>query len=81
MINRFKDMAYGISADIEEAMMCLQDIRDAWHRGDEIRESLIDVANDDLKSAYKSALKIEAMMQQIIKFEEQSKEILDENNN
>lgn len=57
-----KDMAYDISASVEEALMCLEDIKDEWWQEKECNTSLISVAMDELKRAYIKARKLEDMI-------------------
>ena len=76
------DMAYNISASVEEVMFCIDDIKEYLEQEREIRTSTLSVMMDDLKSAYE-------MSEQLQKFTakigntliEISEECINENNN
>ena len=55
IIDILEDLSEDIYADVEEALLCLEDIEDEWHRGEEIDTSSISVMREDLNNALKEA--------------------------
>ena len=77
---KIKTMAYEIADGIDETKACLEDIRERWNRGEEIRESLFDVAIKDLNKAHHQAKIIEIAMKNLSKYLETVEEVLNDAN-
>lgn len=80
LTEKLKEYAYNISADIEESMMCLNDIEKHWERGEEIRESEIELCRDELRKAYHTAKTIEITMKGMSEYLKTISEVLNDRN-
>lgn len=65
LIEKIGQMAYEIADGIEETSGCLAEIRERWNREEEVRDSLIEVALDNLKQAHHQAVTIEIAMKRL----------------
>lgn len=80
LIEKLKQMAYEIADGIDETKACLEDIKERWNRGEEIRGSLFDVAIKDLNQAHHQAKMIEIAMKHLNEFIETVEEVVNEDN-
>lgn len=80
LIEKTEQMAYEIADGIDEAKACLEDIKERWNRGEEIRESLIDVAIKNLNQAHHQAKTIEIAMKNLNKYLKTVEEVLNDAN-
>lgn len=80
LIEKLKQMAYEIADGIDETKACLEDIKERWNKGEEIRESLFDVAVKDLNQAHHQAKMIEIAMKHLSEFIETVEGVLNEDN-
>jgi len=79
LTEKLNDMAYDVSSHIEEALACLEDIKNEWHRGEEIDTSLLSVMKDDLQIAMHVANKMVICLKYVGEYMKTAEEILNDN--